>query len=126
MDAPPVQTLVVAMESLFSLGALDEEGLLTRLGRRMAEFPLETPQMSKVLIQSVELGCSEEVLTLVAMLSVQNIWYRPKEKQAQADSKRAKFFQAEGDHLTMLAVYQAWANTKFSNPWCFENFIQSR
>eukprot|EP00965_Chrysotila_dentata_P163337 5394981-Pleurochrysis_carterae.AAC.2 len=59
-------------------------------------------------------------------LQVQNIWYRPKEKQAQADSKRSKFFQPEGDHLTMLAVYQAWANAKFSNPWCFENFIQSR
>jgi len=91
----------------------------------MAEFPLEPP-MSKILIQSVDLDCSEEVLTLVSMLSVQNIFYRPKEKQAQADSKRSKFFQAEGDHLTMLAVYQAWANAKFSNPWCFENFIQSR
>ena len=95
MDAPPVQTLVAAMESLYALSALDEEGLLTRLGRRMAEFPLEPP-MSKILIASVELGCSDEVLTVVAMLSVQNIWYRPKEKQAQADQKRSKFFQAEG------------------------------
>merc|ERR1711865_1276267 len=59
-------------------------------------------------------------------LNVQNVFYRPKEKQTQADSKRSKFFQAEGDHLTSLAVYQAWANSKFSNPWCFENFIQSR
>jgi len=95
MDAPPVQTLVAAMEALYALSALDEEGLLTRLGRRMAEFPLEPP-MSKILIASVELGCSDEVLTVVAMLSVQNIWYRPKEKQAQADQKRSKFFQAEG------------------------------
>uniref|UniRef100_A0A7S3C2V5 RNA helicase n=1 Tax=Haptolina ericina TaxID=156174 RepID=A0A7S3C2V5_9EUKA len=125
MDAPPVQTLVSAMESLFALNALDDEGLLTRLGRRMAEFPLEPP-LSKILIQSVDLGCSDELLTIVAMLSVQNIWYRPKEKQAQADSKRSKFFQPEGDHLTNLAVYQAWANAKFSNPWCFENFIQAR
>ena len=124
MDAPPVQTLVAAMESLFALGALDDEGLLTRVGRRMAEFPLEPP-MSKILMLSVELGCSEEILTLVAMLSVQNIWYRPKEKQAQADQKRSKFFQQEGDHVTNIAVYQAWAATKFSNPWCFENFIQA-
>ena len=28
--------------------------------------------------------------------------------------------------MTNLAVYQAWANAKFSNPWCFENFIQAR
>ena len=125
MDAPPVQTLVAAMEQLFALGALDDEGLLTRLGRRMAEFPMEPP-LSKVLIQSVDLGCSDEILTLVSMLNVQNVFYRPKEKQTQADSKRSKFFQAEGDHLTSLAVYQAWANSKFSNPWCFENFIQAR
>jgi ATP-dependent RNA helicase DHX8/PRP22 len=60
------------------------------------------------------------------MLSVENPFYRPKEKASQADAKKAKFFQPEGDHLTMLAVYQAWAASKFSNPWCFENFIQAR
>lgn len=49
MDPPPVQTMVSAMENLYALGALDEEGLLTRLGRKMAEFPLE-PQLSKMLI----------------------------------------------------------------------------
>jgi len=125
MDPPPLQTLINAMELLYSLGALDDEGLLTRLGRKMAEFPLE-PQMSKVLISSVDLGCSEEVLTIVSMLSVENVFYRPKDKQAQADAKRAKFFQPEGDHLTLLTVYQSWAANKFSNPWCFENFIQAR
>lgn len=44
----------------------------------------------------------------------------------QADQKRAKFFQAEGDHITLLAVYEAWKANKFSNPWCHENFIQVR
>jgi ATP-dependent RNA helicase DHX8/PRP22 len=125
MDPPPVQTLISALEQLFALGALDEEGLLTRLGRKMAEFPLE-PQQSKMLIQSVELGCAEEILTIVAMLSVQTIFYRPKEKQAQADMKRAKFFQPEGDHLTLLTVYNSWKANKFSNPWAHENFLQAR
>jgi ATP-dependent RNA helicase DHX8/PRP22 len=41
MDPPPIQTLVSAMEMLYSLGALEDEGLLTKLGRLMAEFPLE-------------------------------------------------------------------------------------
>lgn len=58
MDPPPVPTLIAALEQLYALGALDDEGLLTRVGRKMAEFPLE-PQMSKMLICSVELGCSE-------------------------------------------------------------------
>lgn len=52
--------------------------------------------MSKVLIASVDLGCSDEILTILAMLSAQNIFYRPKEKQAQADQKRSKFFQVGG------------------------------
>mmetsp|Transcript_26293 Transcript_26293/g.47110 ORF Transcript_26293/g.47110 Transcript_26293/m.47110 type:complete len:1011 (-) Transcript_26293:523-3555(-) len=125
MDPPPVQTMISAMESLFNLGALDDEGLLTRLGRRMAEFPLE-PQLSKMLLTSVDLGCSDEVITVVAMLSVPNVFYRPRDKQAIADQKRAKFHQPEGDHLTLLTVYKAWERSNCSNSWCYDNFIQSR
>ena len=73
----------------------------------MAEFPLD-PQLSKILLTSVQLNCADEVLTVVSMLSVDNVWYRPKEKQAQADQKKARFAQPEGDHLTLLAVYNAW------------------
>jgi ATP-dependent RNA helicase DHX8/PRP22 len=125
MDPPPVATMVGAMESLHALGALDDEGLLTRLGRKMAEFPLE-PNLSKMLILSVDLGCSEEILIITSMLSVENPFYRPRDKQAQADMRKAKFHQAEGDHLTLLAVYKGWEASKFSNPWCFENFVQAR
>jgi len=125
MDPPPPQTLVSALEQLYNLGALDDDGLLTRLGRKMAEFPLEPP-MSKTLIAAVDLGCSDEALTIVAMLSAQNIFYRPRENQAQADQKRAKFFQPEGDHLTLLTVYESWKANNFSSAWCKENFLQLR
>ncbi|XP_044754578.1 ATP-dependent RNA helicase DHX8 isoform X2 [Coccinella septempunctata] len=125
MDAPPVESLIMALEQLHSLSALDDEGLLTRLGRRMAEFPLE-PNLSKMLIMSVALQCSDEILTIVSMLSVQNVFYRPKDKQALADQKKAKFNQPEGDHLTLLAVYNSWKNNKFSNTWCYDNFVQIR
>ena len=125
MDAPPVESLIHSLEMLHTLSALDDEGLLTRLGRRMAEFPLD-PLLSKMLIMSVNLQCSDEILTIVSMLSVQNVFYRPKEKQAMADQKKAKFNQAEGDHLTLLAVYNSWKNNKFSSAWCYENFVQMR
>ncbi|BGP27249.1 ATP-dependent RNA helicase dhx8 [Rhodotorula toruloides] len=126
MDPPPQQTMITALENLYALSALDEEGLLTRLGRKMADLPIEPP-LAKMLIASVDLECSEEILTIVAMLSVGGtIFYRPKEKQAQADAKKAKFHQPEGDHLTLLTVYNGWAASKFSNPWCSENFIQGR
>ncbi|XP_049851804.1 ATP-dependent RNA helicase dhx8-like [Schistocerca gregaria] len=125
MDKPAEAQLFSAMNTLYTLGALDEEGLLTRLGRKMADFPLD-PQLAKMLLTSVELGCSEEVLSIVAMLSVHNVFYRPKDKAQLADQKRSKFFQPEGDHLTFLAVYEGWKASRFSNPWCYENFIQAR
>jgi len=125
MDSPPVETLINALESLWTLGSLDDEGMLTDLGRKMAEFPME-PALSKMLLTSVDLRCSDEIMTIVAMLSVQNVFYRPKDKQAMADQKKSKFHQPEGDHCTLLEVYKTWAHNRFSNPWCYENFIQAR
>lgn len=125
MDPPPAETLVAALEKLYALDALDAEGLLTRTGRKMAEFPLE-PVLAKTLLTSVLLKCSEEVVTVVSMLSVESPFYRPKDKQGQADQKRARFIQNEGDHTTLLAVYQSWKKSSYSNSWCYDNFIQVR
>ncbi|TGO50114.1 hypothetical protein BOTNAR_0405g00040 [Botryotinia narcissicola] len=125
MDPPPTNTMLTALEELYALSALDDEGLLTRLGRKMADFPME-PSLSKVLIAAVDLGCSDELLSIVAMISIPTIFYRPKEKQAQADQKKAKFHDPHGDHLTLLNVYNSWKQNKFASPWCFENFIQAR
>ncbi|KAK7748662.1 DEAH-box ATP-dependent RNA helicase prp22 [Cytospora paraplurivora] len=125
MDPPPMNTMLTALEELYALSALDDEGLLTRLGRKMADFPVD-PSLAKALVFSVDLGCSDEMLTIVSMLNIQTVFYRPKEKQAQADQKKAKFHDPQGDHLTLLNVYNSWKNSGFANPWCFENFIQAR
>lgn len=125
MDPPPINTMLTALEELYALSALDDEGLLTRLGRKMADFPME-PSLAKVLIAAVDLECAEEMLSIVAMLNLPNVFYRPKEKQSQADQKKSKFHDPHGDHLTLLNVYNAWKNSGYSSPWCFENFIQAR
>ncbi|KAK9461361.1 putative ATP-dependent rna helicase dhx8 [Lipomyces oligophaga] len=125
MDPPPTNTMLSALEELYALSALNDEGLLTRLGRKMADFPMD-PGLAKVLLTSVDYGASEEILTIVAMLSVQTVFYRPREKQQQADQKKAKFHDSTGDHLTLLTVFTAWKQNGFSTSWCYENFIQAR
>lgn len=125
MDPPPTNTMLTALEELYALSALDDEGLLTRLGRKMADFPME-PALAKVLIAAVDLHCSDEILSIVAMLSMPTVFYRPKEKQSVADQKKAKFHDPAGDHLTLLNVYNGWKKSGYQNPWCFENFIQAR
>ncbi len=41
------------------------------------------------------------------------VFYRPKGKEMEADQKKSKFHQPEGDHLTNLAVYEAWKHNKY-------------
>lgn len=126
MDPPPHETLVLALEQLYALGALNHRGELTKLGRRMAEFPVD-PMMSKMILASEQYKCSKEILTITAMLSVNNaIFYRPKDKVVHADTARQNFFRPGGDHLTLLNVYEQWEETDYSTQWCFENFIQHR
>lgn len=126
MDPPPPETLIQALGQLYALGALNDRGELTKLGRRMAEFPLD-PMLSKTLIASEKYGCSEDIVSIVGMLSVQNaIFYRPKDKAIHADKARKNFFRPGGDHLSLLAVWNAWVETNYSIQWCYENFIQHR
>lgn len=127
MDPPPAETLLRALEQLYALGALNDKGELTKLGRRMAEFPLD-PMMSKAIVASEKYGCAEELLTICAMLSVAaSIFYRPKDKAVHADNARMNFHQGNiGDHLALLKVYEGWAETNFSKQWCYENYIQVR
>lgn len=56
LDPPPHEMLVRALESLYALGALNDKGDLTKLGRKMAEFPLD-PMQSKMLVKSEEYKC---------------------------------------------------------------------
>jgi len=126
LDPPPHETLVLALEQLYALGALNHMGELTKLGRRMAEIPAD-PMMCKMLLASEKYKCSAEILSIACMLSNNaSIFYRPKDKIIHADTARKNFFQPGGDHITLLTVYNQWAETDFSSQWCYENFIQHR
>lgn len=78
MDPPAPETLMRALELLNYLGALDDDGSLTNTGHLMSELPLD-PQLAKMLVVSPQFKCSNEILTLVAMLSVPNVFIRPRE-----------------------------------------------
>ncbi|KAJ3191994.1 hypothetical protein HK101_007192 [Irineochytrium annulatum] len=126
MDGPPAETLMKAMEQLYALGALNSKGELTKLGRRMAEFPID-PMLSKTLIASETYTCSEEVVSIIAMLTAGNmIFYKPKSEAIQAEQARRNFFRPGGDHLSLLAVWNQWLETNYSQAWCRENYIQHR
>ncbi|CAG4998712.1 unnamed protein product [Parnassius apollo] len=126
LDPPPYETLVLALEQLYALGALNHHGELTKAGRRMAEFPTD-PMLAKMLLASEKYKCSEEIVSIAAMLSVNSsVFYRPKDKIIHADTARKNFFHRHGDHLTLMNVYNQWVGSDHSVQWCYENFIQYR
>ncbi|XP_062116659.1 pre-mRNA-splicing factor ATP-dependent RNA helicase DEAH1 [Humulus lupulus] len=127
MDPPPSEALLKALELLFALSALNKVGELTKVGRRMAEFPLD-PMLSKAIVASEKYKCSDDIISIAAMLSIGNsIFYRPKDKQVHADNARLNFHTGNvGDHLALLKVYSSWKETNYSTQWCYENYIQVR
>lgn len=114
-----------ALELLNYLGALDDDGNITTIGHQMSELPLE-PQLAKMLLVSADHECTNEMLTIVAMLSVQNVFMRPKEAAKAADEAKAQFAHADGDHLSLLNAYIAYKQEGDSKDWCYNNFINFR
>lgn len=125
MDPPPQDTITTSLFDLWALGALDNIGNLTELGRTMTAFPMD-PSLAKLIITATEYECSEEMLTIVAMLSVPNVFYRPPERQEESDAAREKFFVPESDHLTLLHVYTQWKANGYADGWCTRHFLHSK
>jgi pre-mRNA-splicing factor ATP-dependent RNA helicase DHX15/PRP43 len=127
LDPPAPETLMRALELLNYLGALDDEGEMTELGYQMSELPLD-PQLAKLILISPEYGCSAEVVSIVACLSVPQIFLRPRETAKQADEAKAQFTHHESDHLTLLRAFNECSliPDKEKKQWCWDNFISER
>lgn len=123
LTPPPAELMAKATELLFSLGVLDEYAKLTKpLGTRMAELAVE-PMMAKTLLTAPSFGCLSEVLTIAAMTSLGgSIWIQREGEKKQMESSRRKFAAEEGDHLTLLNVYQAFITKgKKESKFCYDN-----
>ncbi|KAI4600603.1 hypothetical protein KJ359_000962 [Pestalotiopsis sp. 9143b] len=123
LTPPPAELLIKATELLFSLGALDDYAKLTRpLGMRMAELAVE-PMMAKTLLSAASFGCLSEILTIAAMTSLGgSVWIQRDGEKKQMESARRKFAAEEGDHLTLLNVYQTFVTKgKKEARFCYEN-----
>lgn len=129
MDPPAPETMMRALEELNYLQCLSDEGDLTALGRLASQFPLD-PMLAVMLIGSPAYSCSEEILTIVAMLSVPNVFVRPALARKRADEAKLSFAQADGDHLTLINVYEAFISPEASeigtHKWCRDNFLSYR
>ncbi|KAK1239453.1 hypothetical protein MKX07_008941 [Trichoderma sp. CBMAI-0711] len=125
LSAPPAELMSKALELLYSLGALDDYAKLTHpLGSRMAELAVE-PMMAKTLLSAPQFNCLSEILTIAAMTSLGgNVWFYHDGERNRMESSRRKFAAEEGDHLTLLNVYQTFITKgKKEARFCHEHHL---
>lgn len=128
LTPPPSSLVVRALELLYSLGAVDDYAKLTKpLGTRMAELAVE-PMMAKVLLSAPSFQCLSEVLSIAAMTSLQgSVWFHHEGEKKAMESSRRKFAVEEGDHLTLLNVYQAYVSKgRKDAKWCRDNHLNHK
>jgi pre-mRNA-splicing factor ATP-dependent RNA helicase DHX15/PRP43 len=125
MDPPAPETMMRALELLFYMGAITDDGNLTEDGVVMAHTPLD-PELAKVLISSKYNNCVNEILTIVSLLSIPSVFMRPRNQQTAADDAKKKFTHSSGDHLTLLTVYNTYMSNKQNDQYCRKNFLNNK
>jgi ATP-dependent helicase HrpB len=117
LDTPEPQALKRAVTLLQNLGALDREGEITSVGRRMTSFPVH-PRFARMLIEAGERGCLSEVALSVALCQGRSLWARNSGGDAQ---KAREALSEQGDFSDFQPLIRAWnyaQNVKFNPQDC--------
>mmetsp|Transcript_17850 Transcript_17850/g.29051 ORF Transcript_17850/g.29051 Transcript_17850/m.29051 type:complete len:425 (-) Transcript_17850:1475-2749(-) len=119
IDPPPPETIMRALELLNLLGALNSNGLLTKIGLVMSEIPIE-PQSTKAIIESKKYRCCNEIISIIAMLS-SNFTMRSSSTINIEKGGKSGIIHKDGDHLTILNIYHLWRSKCKSKIWASKN-----
>jgi len=105
LNAPPVKGIRAGYALLHELGAIDDAGVLTDLGRELAHLPVD-PTVGRMILQARNEKALREVLIIAAALSIQDPRERPLDQQQKADTAHRKFTHPDSDFLTLLAIWE--------------------
>ena len=139
LDSPPTDAIEGALRQLVLLDAIEctnpndvkgEKYLgksfkLTETGKKMSIFPLD-PRYSRTIISAEDLGCTEEVITIVSILSGDTILVTPPSKKDEAILARKQFISSEGDHITYLKIFRAFKQANNATEFCTRYFVNQR
>lgn len=123
LDRPAPEALMQALEDLDYLAALDDDGNLSEVGIIMSELPLE-PSLAKALIAACEYDCVSELLTIAAMLTAPSCFMLVEPSKEEAAVAHWKsLMHNEGDHMTLINIYNAFMEHNQDEAWCAANFL---
>lgn len=130
---PPHKTAVrEGFVTLRQLGAIDDAGNFTAMGRAMARFPLD-PRLSRIVIEAHRRKALREVLVIVSVLNVQDPRKRPFGEEEAADRAHQLFADPRSDFMSLLNIWKAFhrevesglSRTK-QKEWCRAHYLSHR
>ncbi len=124
-DSPDKIAWKSAKNQLRFLGALDseDETKLSELGLRLAELPCD-PREGAMLFKAIELGCIDEIATIIAIRTARPLLYKPKNEREDAERAHGQFKKSTvSDLITQLKIYQEAERHNFNNRWCKEHYV---
>ncbi len=128
VESPDPRLVREGYRTLHELGAIDGEGELTDVGRRLARLPID-PRLGRMILASGEEDCVREVLVVAAALSIQDPRDRPHDRRDEADAAHEVFRDERSDFLSILNLWEAWrerrrhlSQRKLAR-WCRAHFL---
>ena len=107
LNAPPIKGIRAGYALLHELGAIDDGGVLTDLGRELAHLPVD-PTVGRMILQARSESALREVLIIAAALSIQDPRERPLDQQQKADTAHRRFSHPDSDFLTLLSIWETY------------------
>ena len=104
LDPPQSDKIRDGYRTLFELGAMDDQRMLTPLGRRLARLPVD-PRIGRMLVAGEQEGCLAEILVIAAALETQDPRERPVEHQQAADAAHVQHADERSDFLSYLKLW---------------------
>jgi len=104
VEPPDIRLVKDGLKTLQELNALDHQGQLTPIGKRLSRLPID-PRLGRMLLAAQEEGCLREVAIMVSALSVPDPRERPQDRQQQADQKHARFKDERSDFISLLKLW---------------------
>ncbi|NXA20103.1 DHX36 helicase, partial [Ibidorhyncha struthersii] len=130
MDPPSRDAVMLAINHLMELNALDRQEELTPLGVHLARLPVE-PHIGKMILFGALFCCLDPVLTIAASLSFKDPFVIPLGKEKVADARRKELSKnTKSDHLTVVNAFTGWEETRrrgfrTEKDYCWEYFLSS-
>ncbi len=128
VDPPDSRFVTDGFRLLFELGAVDEQGGISPIGRKLARLPID-PRLARMVLAGAEQGGLREVLIVVAGLAVQDPRDRPAEKRQAADQAHRRWQDPDSDFVALLnlwdgveAAREALSGNQLRR-WCKERYI---